>query len=252
LRTHNDGYWRVVKKYYNLVGFIFVDNSGKILIGVNSVEGMFGSYIESPDNTANIWSDDYTSQNRINNLKMYNDTLYLAKYGGVAVSGDEGKNWDELSNFTNTDVTDFAINKNTGSFFISTISKGILKSGDKGKTWKQTGFKNRPFYSLSSSNNEYICALSGKLFITKDDGNSWNELQIGEPATLILSFTFTSKDYLVAGTENDGIFVSENYGNIWENKGLKNYKIYSLRVDSDNYIYAGTESHGILKSKNPL
>ena len=64
-----------------------------------------------------------------------------------------------------------------------------------------------------------------------------------------LAITLTSKNYIIVGTKNNGLYISKDYGNTWENIGLKNITIFSLCVDSNDYIYVGTEKHGIFKSK---
>lgn len=248
---YGDTSWVLTKSVgLNHISFIHIDSTDRILIGYYSVDGHYGSSVLSSEDNGGNWSTFYNSQHECNNLTMFNDTIYVARQGGIAISSDNGQNWNLLDNgIDNMNVMDLVMNEKTGSFFIGTWINGAFKSSDKGETWQNSGFEVGCIFPLLSTCNGYVFACSGMgLYRTKDDGITWDKILTGLPELDILSIASTSDNYLLAGTRDDGLFLSLDYGDEWYNIGLENTEILSICVDSEDYVYVGTDSVGILKS----
>lgn len=242
----------VLKKSVGLnhISFIKVNPTNEIFLGYYSTLGSFGSSVLSSDDFGENWSTIYNSQHNCNNLTMFNDTLYIARQGGVVTSSNNGQDWQLLNNdIENMNVMDFVRNHKSGSFFIGTWTDGVFKSIDNGAIWQNNGFETGSIFPLLSTSNGYVFACTGiGLYRTMDDGITWDKLVNGVPEVDILSIASTSDDYLLAGTRDNGLFLSLDNGDEWYNIGLAGIEILSLYTDSEDNVYVGTDSLGVLKS----
>lgn len=246
-----DTSWVLIKYIgLNHIPFIFVNLNDQIYIGSNSTIGSSGSSIYSSTDNGENWSTFYSTQNDCNNLLEINDTIYIARYGGIARSIDQGQNWELLNNILETtSVMDIVQNTHTGSLFIGTWNDGLFKSTDRGNTWDHIAFDDWAVIPILYFNEGIIFACTGTgLYRSTDDGNSWTQLTNGIPEADILSIISTPEKYILAGLRESGLFLSIDMGDTWQNIGFEGTEVLSLGIDSSDYVYVGTDSLGILKS----
>jgi len=92
----------------------------------------------------------------------------------------------------------------------------------------------------------------GKIFLTKDEGESWVRADTGLPADAAITAWTVLSDVVVASTENDGMYVSFDGLRSWRNvyKGLPpDVKIKSLTAHN-GMLFAGSYQHGVYVSQD--
>ncbi|MCB0476043.1 MAG: hypothetical protein KDC69_10220, partial [Flavobacteriaceae bacterium] len=138
--------------------------------------------------------------------------------GGIYKSEDLGLTWTRSDEgiSPNTKVTDLTILENT--IFASTGNptnigdRGVFKSDDFGKTWQPTGLNNSQIRLIRTSSSEQ----------------------------------------LIAGSNAESIFISNDKGQSWTQTGkeIENWMTYEI-VEHNNYLFASAES-GIWRAKIPV
>ena len=90
----------------------------------------------------------------------------------------------------------------------------------------------------------------GGIFLTSNNGTSWNEINNGLQNLDVRCLAIKGND-IYAGTYSGGIFVSSNRGGSWKaaNNGLDDLNILSIVINDSNML-AGTDGHGIYLSKD--
>ena len=117
----------------------------------------------------------------------------------------------------NINVTSIVLDETPSKAIIVSTAKGLYKSFDNGNTFLKAGLNNFAISCLAINNS-------------------------GDKAVIY------------AGTTNNGIFKSANYGTSWipTNNGLLNNRIYSLTCDirKPSVLFLGTLEENIYKSEN--
>ena len=106
---------------------------------------------------------------------------------------------------------------------------GLIWSQDGGATWSVAGqgFTGRGSRSVafdpSDSQRIYAGAMIGNGFFKSTDGGlTWSRRKFGTPAVYVIAVAVdpSSPNAVYVGTQNEGFFRSENYGETWESIGL--------------------------------
>ena len=152
---------------------------------------------------------------------------------GAQVSRDRGATWTLLH--TGID----AVNKlgygiwigpgNSQKIFVSSeLGYGMIGSQDGGATWSVTGQSFTGYgsrgvaFDLSGSQRIYAGATVGNAFFkSTDDGLTWSRRRFGSPAVYVIAVAVdpVSSNIVYAGTQNEGIFKSTDYGETWTSTG---------------------------------
>jgi photosystem II stability/assembly factor-like uncharacterized protein len=101
--------------------------------------------------------------------------------------------------------------------------------------------------------------VKGAVLRSEDAGESWHITALASPpplvVALVISPAFADDSTLIAGTAEDGVFVSTDRGDTWIpwNFALIDLNVYALAISptfaQDRTVFAGTES-GIFRSSN--
>lgn len=131
---------------------------------------------------------------------------------------------------------------------------GLYRSTNSGLSWAEAtnGMWNVYTTALGVYNQTFLAGASDGtnvlLFISQDDGASWEQVNTISPTQSIMCFTV--KDTIIfAGTYGDGVYVSKDGGFRWgkpANAGLEHQVVSLLTVGSN--IFAGTWGGGIYES----
>ena len=89
------------------------------------------------------------------------------------------------------------------------------------------------------------------IYSSSDNGKTWNTAITGLPSDTKASFFEKKGNEIVLGTENKGLFITENDRNKWKDIGeeLPSKKINALHI-SGKEIYTGLYNQGIFVTKN--
>lgn len=152
--------------------------------------------------------------------------------GAIFKTSDGGASWNQLDygGLTGSLVA-MSVNHTTnkliivGSQGLGTIGNGrfILTSIDEGLTWKRESDNyNYNFYASQFLNNQaiFIAGESGKIYKSKDKGESWRELNFysQNPITDALFFINESKGFIFNNKDlinGDEMYETSNGGNTW-------------------------------------
>lgn len=156
----------------------------------------------------------------------------------------------------------FALSASEQHFFAATTT-GLFRSKDA-QSWHSlyTSFDSSPTLitttvAVSPDGNTLIAGVEGGMLRSGDGGSSWQSVPFLAPTPQFTTLANHPEDqgYLIAGTAEDGVFISENDGLSWMpwNFGLLDQHILCLAVSPcflrDQSVFLGTES-GLYVSKN--
>jgi hypothetical protein len=187
-----------------------------------------------------------------NTIVVKGSNVFLAAPNGIYKSEDSGQSW-LLSNsgLTSTDIRDISISEN-GNIYAAVFNVGVFMSLNNGSNWANIngGFAGMNYINNIATNEDYLFAGLGlfnpPLVTSNDNGIVWkvgtNGLYGHEVKTLK-----TIGNSVFAGL-NDGIFYTNNNGDVWldVSSGLPLCEITSIGRD-DSCIYVGTLGCGVWK-----
>jgi len=164
------------------------------------------------------------------------------------------------------DTNSFSICVNSNDIVFAGFPDGyIYKSSDNGEKWVQSlsGYQDYTVEFLKSA-GEYVFTIlhnynypyqdSSIGLYTYDNGDTWLNLNVSGLGSRVNSIDYYSDDFIVAGTDTNGVFVSYDFGNNWTNanSGLSDKDIERVLITSNGYLLCGTENEGIFMSNiNP-
>lgn len=167
--------------------------------------------------------------------------VLLGTNTGIYISQDEGITWGKLGNL-NAGVS------NIEYYSDGEISAGdaqLFNSTDNGASWHLV-HNSLLMKALHCTNEDYL--LLGKwggILKSMDRGYTWDTVYPTGSATIFGSFLEYNGYYYSGasefiGGENNGFFISQDYGNTWELFSLQGYGITALALDIDHNFLAGT------------
>jgi len=224
---------------------------------------------------------------------------------GEFMSNDNGRTWKLVDNGLQPNAAIFSLVKHKKKYFAAT-SKGLFISSDKGKHWSkentsalpnnfineiQSDKKNlfaivkpeNPEINYSQIRHEngkiYLETSNGKLNIgglysSKDNGVTWNEINLKNKNTYINSFAISDKNIILNVFEMDSIYEQSNqtdrYVTEWRKKitskiilstdngkswtwireGLPEDVLINKFLVTEKFIFIATEANGMMRSDN--
>lgn len=214
-KTTNNGIsWNLISTSFSgqsIKSIIIVPKSNTILAGT------YQNYIYRSTNNGSSWSKITDGFDRSTIASFGADSsgiIFAGTDNNIYRSTSDGTSWAKVANnITPNYVLSFAVSKGD-SVFVGTSDRGILRSGDKGISWKKVN-----------------AGLD-----TTDEIRSIN-------ATLLDGQIF-------AASKKSGIYHSTNYGNSWNkiDSGLTDMQTTILALSSNRYLYAGGSGFNIFRT----
>lgn len=192
----------------------------------------------------------YTPRHRneahIRSLGAHPDTpdrvIAGVEVGGVHVSEDHGESWTERRTGVQDDVHHVLVRD--AEEYIASCGDGLYRTEDAGRSWKRldNDLSHRYFREAMVHNDRLYAAAAlsspgtwegesgadGGLFISDDDGKSFESVSYpGQPREVVLAWVATN-DHVVAGT-NEGRVIG-NRGDDWKTAGQVPAGIRSLCI----------------------
>lgn len=166
---------------------------------------------------------------------------------GIYLSTNNGTTWTQTS-LKNKEIRCLAVSVN---YILAGANDGVYFSTNNGTNWIQSSLNNRRIYSLTVNENN-VFAGAFDLLNTNDRGvyrstnNGANWMLIGINTISIRSLAIDDNN-LFAGTENNGVYLTKNYGVNWfnRNQGFCNILSVSSLLIYNNYIFAGTWGYSV-------
>ena len=179
----------------------------------------------------------------VNSFAASGNNLYAGiSSSGVIVTSDNGVTWTGLPGpGANVLMTN-------GNYIFAGTRFNVYKSTDLGTSWVGTGIPNAQPYILSlgsNGNTIFAGAQVGGIFLSSDNGGSWNHLPLNNaPVASML----VNGSQVLFGTWYHGIISSTNNGLNWGQTSMDTQSVYALAANGV-CTFAGTSS-GVYKSVN--
>lgn len=162
-------------------------------------------------------------------------------------------------NLTTDAVTGLA---RSGATLYAARTSGLYRSVDGGATWQNTFAKldeGLAATAVAALDQTVFVGTKGAVLRSDDAGDTWHISGLVTPPPLVVALAvspnFTEDGTVLAGTAEDGVFVSTDRGASWVpwNFSLLDLNVYALALSphyaQDHTVYVGTES-GIFRSSN--
>jgi photosystem II stability/assembly factor-like uncharacterized protein len=150
--------------------------------------------------------------------------------------------------------------KKSGPIFAARVS-GLYVSEDEGATWALAYESLNLPESLATlavialPDGVVVAGFNGGLLRSTDGGKQWENTPFAEPQPAIVALAYAEDGSVFAGTLEDGVLYSTNFGEDWQtgNIGLIDSNVLCLGVSpnfkNDSTVWAGTQS-GLFCSRN--
>jgi photosystem II stability/assembly factor-like uncharacterized protein len=170
-------------------------------------------------------------------LLVTNAYVY-ASVNGLKRSSDNGITWISL-----TGVGGYQLASKQDSVIYSASTWGLFRSTDYGNNWLQILYVNPEVNSVAVKDNNIFAGAFNKIYISADDGNTWQQQNISGTIN-----TITIQPTIVFVGSTSGVFTSINNGQNWSITSLS--KVTNSLLCDENSSYAATNYFGIYKSIN--
>ena len=128
----------------------------------------------------------------------------------------------------------------------------IFASTDRGSHWSSiTDLPNKPLTLVGGPSNSILVGTdSGGVFISFDQGHSWNQRNTGIEGRSVRSLAFAGLATILAATDQ-GVFISTDEGESWSSadNGLGVLNTLSVAVAPDGLAFIGT-SQGAFRTES--
>jgi photosystem II stability/assembly factor-like uncharacterized protein len=172
------------------------------------------------------------------------DYIYAAQNNyGIYRSTDFGDTWTAVTNgLTAWSINTLFANPVTGTLLAGMQYGQLFRSTDNGDNWapSNTGLSNTGVNGFAkSADNQIYAATDDGLWVSSDDGKSWQSVTLPTGPVLIQCLALTSKNHIYLGTNGMGLMRSKDNGLTWEelNAAVPGSNIPGLAVDDQDRVY---------------
>ncbi len=171
----------------------------------------FGMGLYYSTNKGENWLKSEQKIGQINCINTCDTNLYIATYGFVFRSTDNGLNW------TTSKVSDeypniISLSSSGNKIIAGSNGKGVFLSENNGESWVEIGSTIDESLSVYNSaiidSNIFINTNHG-LFLSRDNGNTWTDISAGIVTKGFISSLLINGDYIYAGDSRDGVYIAK-------------------------------------------
>lgn len=187
-----------------------------------------------------------------------NDRLFLSATGGMYFSDDMGDTWQRVDAPLNSVYfhPSFVTNQKNGDLFAWDLEDGIFSTSDNGATWKSeiivmpsgdTGIKKLGL----DGDTLFIGTKNGLYFVQGTDFVRFPTV-ISDLQDKDVTAIHVDGHTVVVGTQTDGVFISTDLGEHWENRSTgfpAGFNVKGLTVGGST-LYAYSEWMGLYYSND--
>jgi photosystem II stability/assembly factor-like uncharacterized protein len=186
-------------------------------------------------------------------------TLWSACGNGVLRSTDNGRTWRITTGWDVTEVLQVVPHPTDPRLVFAATAYGIIRSTDRGENWtvQRKGFRTTFTSDLvidRARPGRLLAASESGVYVSTDNGDSWALAGLGGIITNVLLQDPLTPNILWAGTEEKGLFRSDDGGRSWRDAGRKLHgsPVYSIAVHPmrPSLIFVGTYGQGVFRSRD--
>ena len=181
--------------------------------------------------------------------------VYIAAGNGVHLSRDGGITWKITTGWKITEVMCVVPDPADTSTVYCSTPYGIFKTIDGCSTWEEMNNGLTSYFTPSlivGKEGRLYCVTEDGLFSSIDGARRWERMGLSVSGTRVIAQSPADPLFLIAGTENYGLYVSHDGGKIWtrSESGVDHMTFYSVAFDPVNpeILYAGGYVTGVYKS----
>ena len=222
------------------------------VIGKNLLAGTFGGVHLSTDRGDSWTYLDDGPPCVVNCFHGSGTDVLAGTMEGVYFTSETGDSWNTVNEGLIGTVVSVVLRSGT-ALFAGTRDGGLFRSDDNGARWVKTALHSRSVTSLVASGTDLFAGTGGGVWHSSDGGSYWSWVNAGMQlgiAGLAVIPRGIGGEYLFAGTDTGGVFLSTNRGAIWTpvDSGLTERSIRCLATSGTD-IFAGTGS-GVFVSRD--
>jgi photosystem II stability/assembly factor-like uncharacterized protein len=189
----------------------------------------------------------------INDIAFAENVWFAASPAGLFVTRDYGVTWNALP-FSSGDLAVDSVRVSPDGQKLRIVSStAMVFSDDAGKSWT---WHDLPLDSGGAirlefaANGTLLAAARNALFVSRDDGATWQKLQNGLPAAKANDFLIHNDQWLVS-MQGRGLFLSQDQGASWSavkdpsGTGASGQLSILASGAADGLIYAGSSNDGL-------
>jgi photosystem II stability/assembly factor-like uncharacterized protein len=185
--------------------------------------------------------------------------IYVAGGNGVLKTKNSGLVWRLCTDWRVTEVQDIEVSGLDSMWVTAGTAYGVFVSRDGAQTWEE---RNHGLETLfcSALEMDAVCqeqlwvGTENGIYISRDRGMQWERTEGVSVAVRSLVQCPLKPELLLAGTEDEGVYRSEDGGMTWipSSKGMEGVTVYDIAFDPNDQrkVYAGTHGKGVYFSRN--
>jgi photosystem II stability/assembly factor-like uncharacterized protein len=181
--------------------------------------------------------------------------MYIAAGNGVHLSRDGGRTWKITTDWRITEVMCVVPDPlDTNTVYCST-PYGIFKTSDGCASWQEMNSGLTSLFTpslIAGKEGRLYCVTEDGLFASTDGARHWGRMGLSVSGTRVIAQSPADHSFLIAGTENYGLYVSHDGGKIWtrSESGVDHMTFYAVAFDpvDPEIVYAGGYVTGVYKS----
>lgn len=225
------------------VNDVFVDKNNAIFVA--TTDGLF----KSTDNGFN-YSRIGFSGDEISSFFITIDSIYVAlKKAQVYRSSINSISWEKIYDkylpYSYPELGKvFVVNS---KIYLSVHGYGLYIYSGSDLNWQKIFSSSITSYSILSNNSILISSYNAGLFMSDDEGQTWNQLGENILPSTILSIHRNQQGNILIGTWRNGVYESKDYGRNWSIIGVPATPIGHI-FSSSNMLYCSSSNNIYLSS----
>lgn len=237
-------------KYKKVISAICITTIGLCLYGC----GSNSSNIYAKGNWEIAKTLEIKQKNNIGGFYNENYGLTVGYSGTIYYTNDGGENWNKSNNSSFCRFGLYIVNDKVA--YNCGNGRHVRKTTDGGVNWKAvTDFGDSEpnhcrYLSFIDENTGWIGSPS-KVAITKDGGNTWNDIKLPDGIGDILTIDLVNENsgYLIDSNEN--LYITKDGGQTWNSKKLNvNNMNNTVYYTNGSYLRFTDEKNGVLFYEN--
>ncbi|MEP7171761.1 MAG: T9SS type A sorting domain-containing protein [Bacteroidota bacterium] len=219
--------------------FCFTKNSTNTKL-YRSTYGVFMS-VDSGATWQNIfpWSGSGVFSAIVKGDTLFAEFSHCSGYEGIKYTVDDGQNWIRIDNGFAGTFSVYALAANQTTIYAAAYD-AVYYTNNTGQTWQMysTPHAAGGAYSVCTDGNNICVGSSGRVFISNDNGITWNMKLLPLPFGYIAWKVHMEGNKIFAAT-GGGLFCSLDNGNSWTLMGMSGENVVGL-LFYGQYIFAST------------
>ena len=183
-----------------------------------------------------------------------NRLIFAGTSAGIFLSKDQGQNWQScILPISGSTILALAFSPDGSLLLAGTLEDGVFCSTTHGRTWESRNFGllDQSVFSLAFSpefSRDGTVFISGEsaLYHSYNHARAWKELPFPPESLPVLSLAvspeFVHHPVIFAGTEENGLFISDNHGLDWKASPLGVTTVNSLHFINQHSLLAATDT----------